>query len=507
MDAKEERIRKITSLYYSRPEIQEAIFAFSKNREISCRFFEAFGKRPDSLQYKGDIFEMVKKGATSFHCSVELWKDPMKLSTNQAKEQLSELRSGWDLLIDIDCKYFDFSKKAAQAVVEVLKEYGAKNVGIKFSGSKGFHIIIPWNSFPRVLAGENTKDLFPDLPRKIIQFVSFHARKKMVPMLDDDFYEQFKDTKIRRGIKCSKCDKIANEYNLITFLCYSKHCRRKEEKKIGVNSEIKNIKCPDCKGMLEPVEKKTIFECTGCSINSKVLPHNFSKHVEIDLFDLMGLDMILISPRHLFRMPYSLHEKTALASVVIDLKDLPNFQPRDADPLKIKVRSFLPNSKDGEATKLVVQALDWYKESHPQKESEPEKKIGDFKPVKIENISAGIFPPSIQMILKGVHDGRKRALFILINLFRSIGMERQQIEKEIFEWNKKNPSPLEEGYIKAQILWSYRNKIVPPPNFDKDYYRGIGIIPTDEELRYKNPVNYVVKKSLSNLKRSKKTKS
>ena len=27
------------------------------------------------------------------------------------------------------------------------------------------------------------------------------------------------------------------------------------------------------------------------------------------------------------------------------------------------------------------------------------------------------------------------------------------------------------------------------------YYKGIGIIPTEEERRYKNPVNYIVKKS------------
>ena len=63
----EKRIRSLTNLYYSRPDIQKAIFEFSKNRETIPRYFEGFGKRPDSLQYKGDIFELVKKGATSFH--------------------------------------------------------------------------------------------------------------------------------------------------------------------------------------------------------------------------------------------------------------------------------------------------------------------------------------------------------------------------------------------------------------------------------------------------------
>jgi hypothetical protein len=74
-------------------------------------------------------------------------------------------------------------------------------------------------------------------------------------------------------------------------------------------------------------------------------------------------------------------------------------------------------------------------------------------------------------------------------------MEKDEIEKRILDWNKKNKPPLKEGYLKSQLIWSYRNKPIPPPNFDKDYYKGIGVIPTEEELRLKNPVNYILKKS------------
>ena len=41
-------------------------------------------------------------------------------------------------------------------------------------------------------------------------------------------------------------------------------------------------------------------------------------------------DLVLVSSRHLFRMPYSLHEKTTLASVVVLPEELKNFQPHDA---------------------------------------------------------------------------------------------------------------------------------------------------------------------------------
>ena len=132
---REQRIRKIIQLYYSRPEIQKAIFEFSKNREIATRYFEGFGKRPDSFQYIGDIFELVKRGATSFHCSEELWNDPMKISTDMNEKQLDELRSGWSLLLDIDSKYIDYSKILAKEIIRLLKFHGVKNVGVKFSGS------------------------------------------------------------------------------------------------------------------------------------------------------------------------------------------------------------------------------------------------------------------------------------------------------------------------------------------------------------------------------------
>src|SRR3989304_3195882 len=87
-----------------------SIFTISQNRETVPRYFEGFGKRPDNFQYQGDIFELVKKGATSFHCSEELWNDPLAISTSMTEKQLKESRIGWDLLLDIDSQYLDYSK-------------------------------------------------------------------------------------------------------------------------------------------------------------------------------------------------------------------------------------------------------------------------------------------------------------------------------------------------------------------------------------------------------------
>ena len=403
-----DKVKKITHLYYSNPEVQKAIFEFSKDREVAPSYMmESFGKRPDSFQYTGDIFEMVKKGATSFHCSEELWENPLSIQTGMNEAQLNELRIGWDLILDIDSKYLDYSKILAEQIMKILKFHNVKNVGIKFSGSKGFHIIIPWNAFPKEINEMKTSDMFPEWARILLKYIS----NKTKPLL------------VKEITKLTAKNKYVMDF--------------------------------------ESAED--------------VIP-----------------DLILVSSRHLFRMPYSLHEKTSLASAVIDSDKISEFQPKDADPFKVKVKKFLPDSKEGEATELLREALDWNKENSPVP---TEKKTFDFKPIVVKDLSEKNFPPSIQKIMKGLVDGRKRSLFILINLFRSVGVEKDEFEKKIYDWNKKNKPPLKEGYVKAQISWSYKNKIVPPPNFNKEYYKGIGIVPTEEELRYKNPVSYIIKKS------------
>lgn len=502
---KEERIRKITSLYYSKPEIQKAIYEFSKNREVCPRYFEGFGKRPDILGYPQDVFELVKKGATSFNCSEELWSDPLKIETGMNERQLNDLRIGWDLLIDIDCKWFDFSKKAARAIINTLKKYGIKNIGIKFSGSKGWHIIVPWKAFPKELAGEPTKNLFPDLPRKVVSFLRFKSEEEMKKLVTSEELSHFNNTGIKRGIKCNTCKNVAITSLLINYICPK--CRRQELKKVINDSNNKPYKCPDCRTLFEVKDSKEIFVCNSCNISSEKEPNNFSRYEEYDLYDIMGLDLILVSPRHLFRTPYSLHEKTSLASIVIDEEDLESFDMKLADPMKAKPRNFIPDSKEGEAAEFLREALDWYRENNSKRGISEDKISGnyaEFKPIKLRNLSDEDFPPSIKKILEGVGDGRKRALFILINLFRSIGLEKDDFEKRIYDWNKKNEVPLKEGYILAQLKWAYGKKPILPPNFSQDSYSVFGINLNTEEINSKNPVNYIIKKNSARTKSRKK---
>jgi hypothetical protein len=295
----------------------------------------------------------------------------------------------------------------------MLKFHGIKNIGIKFSGSKGFHIIVPWKSFPKEINDIQTKNMFPEYPRIITQYIIEKTQKQLIEKISD----------LERPSKY-----------------------------------VKDFQAP-----------------------KEVMP-----------------DIILVSPRHLFRMPYSLHEKTALASVVISQEEISNFQLKDADPLKIKINNFMPEVQEGEASELLMQALDWNKENEIKTGKSEEKitgKFANFKPIKLSNLSEKNFPPCIIKILKGLTDGKKRALFILINLFRSIGMDKDELEKRIDDWNKKNKPPLKQGYIKSQLSWSYRKKPIMPQNC-KEFYQGVGVcLPDNFCNRIKNPVNYVVRKN------------
>ena len=68
-----------------------------------------------------------------------------------SRQEQDELRQGWDLLVDIDSKYLDYSKIAAELIAEALEFHNVKNYAIKFSGSKGMHIIVPWKDICRNL--------------------------------------------------------------------------------------------------------------------------------------------------------------------------------------------------------------------------------------------------------------------------------------------------------------------------------------------------------------------
>ena len=158
-----EKIYQVAGTYYKRKDVQKALVNFSHNREAVPRYFEGFGKRPDTLQYESDVLALAEKGATSFHASQELWEDPLQISTEMSEEDVRRLRIGWDLIIDIDCKIWELSKLVAYFIIKALRKHRIVNVSCKFSGNKGFHIAVPFEAFiiSERVNNQEIRSLFP----------------------------------------------------------------------------------------------------------------------------------------------------------------------------------------------------------------------------------------------------------------------------------------------------------------------------------------------------------
>jgi len=512
---KETRIRELTMIYYSQPEIKKAIYEFALNRETVPRYYEGFGKRPDSLQFQNDMVEQVKRGATSFHCSEEHWSDPLEIETEMNRKQFDELRIGWDLLLDIDSPYLEYSKLYTKLLVQALEFHNVKNIGIKFSGSKGFHVVVPWKAFPEEIYDQKTKDMFPEWPRIICEYLDSIIKPRLTEQIFEE--QSLKELADRTGKEesdliineCLSCKREAKIKHQVTWVCES--CRNiGDVVRIG---KSRTPKCPndDCRREMIKVDSKELLFCEYCNFNSKDNSEMFTKSRQ-RTEKLIEADLILVAPRHLFRMPYSLHEKTSLASITIDKDKVQEFQIIDAKPFKFKVKEYYPVPLRDEAKGLLLQALDWDEQRQKEEQSMQEKKeevssnmpldtkkkkqTGEYKKVEIPDPDPAIYPPQIKLLMDGVkQDGRKRALMILISFFKSLGVPDIEIEKRMLAWNEKNYNPIKKGYILSQLSWYKRNPDRLPPNFSNPIYKDLNVDKPDKlAMETKNPVSYAVKR-------------
>ena len=405
--------------YYSKREVQNNIALNCEDRELAAKLGDkGFSKRPNVLQYGGEVLDFVKRGATSFHISEEHWKDPLMLVPGMNKKNLDQLRKGWDLILDIDSPDLKDSKIITYYLIEALKFNDVKNIFVKYSGNKGFHIAIPFQSFPSEVNGVPTKDLFPEGPRNVTAYLL---------------------------------------------------------------------------NMIKPHKEK-----------------EFGNKVS----DIFKVDTGLISNRHMYRAPYSLHEKSGLVSVPIDKEEVLSFDKAKALPDRVDSSDKFLGDKilvKGDAKNLILQAFDWNSRNLRSEIKEiPKKEYKDLE----EEILPSAFPPCITKGLEQMEDGKKRFLFILINFLKNTGYSFEKLEEVVRTWNQKNEEPLREGYIISQLNWHKRQseKVLPPncphssQNSEMNYYKDLGLCNPDHLcLKGKNPTNYAIRKSII-LKNSNKSK-
>jgi hypothetical protein len=221
---------------------------------------------------------------------------------------------------------------------------------------------------------------------------------------------------------------------------------------------------------------------------------------ELNPFRIISMDVF--GSRHLFRLPYTLHEKTLRVSLPIKPENIERFEVQQALPEKAKVEEkfLVPRTSLHDAEALVIEALDW-SSKHMVEAKEEIPKILVKK--KIKAIPEEYFPPCVKTALLGLSDGRKRSLFILTNFLRNVGWDLEKIENKLMEWNEKNIPPLRTNYLRTQLRWHFRqDRNLLPPNCDNEnFYVAMSICHPDnickgntDKITIKNPVNYPFKK-------------
>jgi DNA primase large subunit len=223
---------------------------------------------------------------------------------------------------------------------------------------------------------------------------------------------------------------------------------------------------------------------------------------EFNPLRVVNIDPVAISSRHLVRAPYSINEKQWLVSAPIDPKKILDFTKDDATPEKVKFdRGFLDKSID--ASELFIQAFDWSEREDKKKKV----KVQYSSEVPKDAVSDDYFPPCINNILNGMSDGKKRALFMLINFFQKCGYTWPIIKERLLKWNEKNEPQLRKAYIASQINWAQKQGGLMPPNCSNPNYKDIGVCQPDNFCsKIKNPVTYALSKNKVMRKGKKKSK-
>lgn len=468
----------VTLSYYKRSDIRAAMAQQCRGKEVAIKYVDHFGKRPDMIVYDTDILSFAQKKATSFHISEETWSNPMQLATGLRKQELNSLRTGWDLVLDIDFPIWDATKQITHALIAQLRQEGVSDeaISVKFSGNKGFHIGVPFEAFPDTYTDVDgneilTSDLFPDGVRNILEYLvfkvdgpenSFSLSERLVKSVG---LKRLKELEMLVYVDAASGKKLAgasvagNE-----FVCPSCEYRAREE--------VEYLECPRCKTLITPQPSTS--------------SNTVKRRQKVDL----AVDAMLVSNRHMYRLVYSLHEKSGLASLPIPLDDVLTFdKPRAAPDNLIVDTPFLSRDVErGCAHALLHRSMQFRPPDAEEKKDFSEIEwVGDAAPEEF-------FPPPITKMLGELRDGRKRALFVLTNFLRSVGWSYEMVEARLREWNEAQPDPLRETELEGHLRYhKQKGQNVLPPNFDNDmYYKDLGVLVHDElSERLKNPVQYV----------------
>jgi len=222
---------------------------------------------------------------------------------------------------------------------------------------------------------------------------------------------------------------------------------------------------------------------------------------------VLTLDSQVISSRHLFRMPYCLHKKTWLASILLEKDELEGFEKRQAEIGNFEAKEGFLQTKgvEDEAVELLQAAVFWGARREKEK---GRVELGEMK-IPETAIGPDYFPPCIKNTLAGLEDGKKRSIFVLTTFLYNIGWKEEDIGKMLLSWNQKNKPQLRDSMVAGGFKSQFsKGKPKMSPNCkNPGYYSEYGVCTPDEFCKIiNNPVTYTLNRVKRTRKRRRKKK-
>lgn len=213
--------------------------------------------------------------------------------------------------------------------------------------------------------------------------------------------------------------------------------------------------------------------------------HLASKIGKNNIADIVSniVDYHLASWRHMIRVPYSLHEKTGLVSIVLYKDDILKFTKEMAKPENV-IEPIYPET--GDLSDLILLSLSYSLTHEISSTIKP-------KHIKIDIKEVPELPPCVRTLLEGVPVGiRNNTMFFLLNFFKSLGYDKEKVKEILFNWNEKNSEPLRDREIEYSIEYHFNKNYLPYSCSKLREYIGRQYCQPNEICNHiKNPIQYV----------------
>jgi hypothetical protein len=171
--------------YHFRDDILEALAFQCKQREVFLKSKDHVSHRPLKVDSEEELDAFINKynfkEPFGILASLENYSNPLDYNSI----------IGWDFAIDLDGDNFDDVKKCIIAITGVLETFGIESFKIKFSGRRGFHLVINGDAFNVFKSKDEFLDAYPRLPKLICKFLesSLKSDQKKGVKFDYEIYQ------------------------------------------------------------------------------------------------------------------------------------------------------------------------------------------------------------------------------------------------------------------------------------------------------------------------------